>query len=429
MKATIRPSTLKGIIHAPASKSSMQRGLAAAFLTGETWDLFNAGFSNDDNASLNIIKSLGAKVSIKNNKQVTISKSNDAVNEINCGESGLGMRMFVPIAALSERNITINGEGSLLNRPMDFFDEVLPQLGVKIKSNSGKLPLEIKGPLKPKDIHIDGSMSSQFLTGLLMAYAGSGAEDVSINVKKLASKPYIDLTLQVMEHFGLGNVENRSYEEFYFHPSNERKNLTHEYEVEGDWSGGAFLLVAGAIAGPITVRGLDLTSTQADKAIVDALMLANAGIAIEAKGIRIHPVEMKGFVFDASDCPDLFPPLVALAAHCKGRTTIYGVNRLIHKESNRALTLQEEFDQMGVLVKLERDEMIIQGNGNVKGADVHSHHDHRIAMALTIAALKANDETVIENAHAVNKSYPGFFNDLIKLGADISLNNKIKLHE
>jgi 3-phosphoshikimate 1-carboxyvinyltransferase len=218
--------------------------------------------------------------------------------------------------------------------------------------------------------------------------------------------------------------ENRNYEEFYFSNSalpTPDSRLQTGYTVEGDWSGGAFLLVAGAIAGPITVRGLDLTSTQADKAIVDALMAAKAGIAIEAKGIKVHPAEMKGFVFDATDCPDLFPPLVALAAYCKGRTTIYGVSRLIHKESNRALTLQDEFDKMGVYIKLERDEMLIQGNGMVKGADVHSQHDHRIAMACAVAALKADSETVIEEAQAIKKSYPDFYNDLKFLGASVSL--------
>jgi 3-phosphoshikimate 1-carboxyvinyltransferase len=151
------------------------------------------------------------------------------------------------------------------------------------------------------------------------------------------------------------------------------------------------------------------------------MMDANASIAIEAKGIKIHPGGLKGFQFDANDCPDLFPPLVALAAHCKGRTTIKGVNRLLHKESNRALTLQDEFDKMGVLVKLERDEMLIQGNGLVKGADVHSHHDHRIAMACAVAGLKANSEMVIEEAMAVKKSYPDFYNDLKSLGASVSL--------
>ncbi len=305
-------------------------------------------------------------------------------------------------------------------------------LDVKIKSNEGKLPLIIQGPLQPKNIEVDGSLSSQFLTGLLMAYAASGAKDVSIKVNNLKSKPYIDLTLDVMKQFGLKVPENKNYEEFIFHSDSDSRLPTRglsDYTVEGDWSGGAFLLVAGAIAGPITVRGLDLTSTQADKAIIDALMAANAGIAMDAKGIKLHPVEMDAFYFDATDCPDLFPPLVALAAYCKGKTTIKGVSRLAHKESNRAITLQDEFDKMGVTIDLKGDEMIIHGGGKVKGADVHSHHDHRIAMACAVAALKADSEIVIEEAQAVKKSYPDFYEDLKKLGADVSLNNKFIIHE
>jgi 3-phosphoshikimate 1-carboxyvinyltransferase len=444
MKVTIQPSQLKGNVQAPASKSSMQRACAAALLTKGTTIIHHPGHSNYDKAALDIIQRLGAKVEKQENGEWKVESEGvkPKASGINCGESGLSIRMFTPLAALSDRPITINGTGSLVTRPMDFFDAILPKLGVKIKSQGGKLPLVIQGPLRPANIEVDGSMSSQFLTGLLMAYAAAGAKDVSIKVNNLKSKPYIDLTLDVMKQFGLALPENRNYEEFYFAnseptpaavgnpPLAEADGLpTHDYTVEGDWSGGAFLLVAGAIAGPITVRGLDLTSTQADKAIVDALMAAKAGIAIEAKGIKIHPAEMKGFVFDATDCPDLFPPLVALAAYCKGRTTIYGVSRLIHKESNRALTLQDEFDKMGVYIKLERDEMLIQGNGIVKGADVHSHHDHRIAMACAVAALKADSEMVIEEAQAIDKSYPDFYEDLKKLGADVSLNNKFKWHE
>jgi 3-phosphoshikimate 1-carboxyvinyltransferase len=264
---------------------------------------------------------------------------------------------------------------------------------------------------------------------LLLAYAAAGARNVSIRVNNLKSKPYIDLTLEVMRRFGLKMPENRDYREFYFGDDNAAANHPREYTVEGDWSGGAFLLVAGAINGPITVRGLDMTSTQADRAIVDALMAANAGIAIEAKGIRIVPADMNAFEFDATDCPDLFPPLVALAAYCRGKSRIRGVSRLTHKESNRALTLQEEFDKMGVTIDLEDDMMIIHGGGTVKGADVHSNHDHRIAMACAVAALKADSEMVIEEAEAVNKSYPDFYKDLAKLGAVVSLNNKFRFHE
>ena len=423
MKVTIQPSELKGIIQAPASKSSMQRACAAALLAKGKTIIQNPGHSNDDKAALGIIQSLGATTELVDGEWHVDSNGLDPVaSKVNCGESGLSIRMFASIAALSEEEITIVGEGSLLTRPMDFFDEIFPKLQVKIKSNGGKLPLVIQGPLEPTDIEIDGSLSSQFLTGLLMAYAAAGAKDVSIKVKNLKSKPYIDLTLDVMKQYALKVPENRNYEVFYF--ANETHNsepVTRNFIVEGDWSGGSFLLVAGAIAGPITVRGLDLASTQADKAIVDALMKATAGIAMDGKAIQLVPAEMTGFEFDATDCPDLFPPLVVLAAYCKGTTRIKGVSRLTHKESNRALTLQEEFGKMGVKIELKGDMMFVNGGVIVRGARAHSRHDHRIAMACAVAALKAEGEVIIDEAQAIKKSYPDFYRDLKSLGASLSL--------
>ena len=426
MKVTIHPSQLKGTIQAPASKSSMQRACAAALLSKGKSVIHDPGHSNDDQAALDIIQKLGATIEVNREELIVNSAEfpstiHDSPLTINCGESGLSIRMFTPIVALSDKEITINGSGSLITRPMDFFDEILPELGVKIKSNDGKLPMTVQGPLIPANIEVDGSLSSQFLTGLLMAYAAAGAKDVSIKVNNLKSKPYIALTLEVMKQFGMNVPENRNFEEFYFKPEIPNLRAEIQYTVEGDWSGGAFLLVAGAIAGPITIKGLDLSSTQADRAIVNAMMKASAAIIMDANEIKIHPGGLNGFEFDATDCPDLFPPLVALAAYCNGKTRIKGVSRLKHKESNRANTLQDEFDLMGVAIDIEDDIMIIHGGGTVKGADVHSHHDHRIAMACAIAALGANSETVIEEAMAINKSYPDFYEDLKSLGANVSL--------
>ena len=431
MKIQIQPSGLKGFVQAPASKSSMQRACAAALLAKGRTVIQNPGRSNDDKAALGIVQSLGATTELIGGDWVVDSSGIDPVaGKINCGESGLSIRMFASIAALSEKAISIVGDGSLVTRPMSFFDELFPKLGVMIKSNEGKLPLTIQGPLRPADIEIDGSLSSQFLTGLLFAYAASDAKDVTIKVKDLKSKPYIDLTLDVMQQYGLKLPENRGYQEFYFGQETHLQHQTERtYTVEGDWSGGAFLLVAGAIAGSIEVRGLDLASTQADKAIVDVLMAANAGIAMDGKSIRMVAADMSAFEFDATDCPDLFPPLVALAAYCRGRSAIKGVGRLSHKESNRALTLQEEFGKMGVKIELTGDTMLIHGGGELRGAIVHSRHDHRIAMACAVAALKAKAGTTIEEAQAVSKSYPDFYNDLEKLGADVSLNKKIRFHE
>lgn len=423
MVVTIHPSDISGSLQAPASKSSMQRACALALLNEGMTTIINPGKSNDDIAALDIIQKLGAEIETKNEELRIKNKGIKLVSgEINCGESGLGIRMFAPIAALSSKEITITGEGSLLKRPMHFFDEVFPQLNISIQSNKGYLPIKIKGPMQPKDITIDGSLSSQFLTGLLMAFAKTAMKPVTITVHNLKSKPYIDLTLQMMKKFGY-EVENNNYETFVIKPQTTNpKDQT--ISVEGDWSGAAFLLVAAAIAGTITLKGLDVFSTQGDKAILKALMDCGCNISIEEKQIRINsPLGRSGkaFHFNATDCPDLFPPLVALAAYCNGVSVIEGVGRLSHKESNRAITLQQEFKKMGVEIKLQDDLMMITGGSGVNGANVHSHHDHRIAMACAVAALKANGKTVIEDAEAVNKSYPGFYEDLKMLGANVSL--------
>ena len=428
MQVTIQPSQISGNIYAPASKSSMQRACAAALVRKGDTIIHNPGISSDDKAALGVIQALGATV--ENLKDGSLKIISDGVKPIsdtvNCGESGLGIRMFAPIVALSEKEITIQGERSLLNRPMDFFDEVLPQLGVQIISNNGKLPLKLKGPLQPKNITIDGSLSSQFLTGLLLAYAASDAKDVTITVNNLKSKPYVDLTLAVMEEFNLKEPENKNYEAFYF--GSETSNyepIFNDYTIEGDWSGGAFLLVAGAIAGDIKIEGLDIASTQADKEVLKALMDCGCKILIEEKQIEISSGELKAFQFDATDCPDLFPPLVALASYCEGTTEIEGVHRLTHKESNRALTLREEFEKMGIEIELQGNKMLIKGGTGVKGAHVHSRHDHRIAMACAVAALKAESETVIDDAEAVNKSYPNFYEHIQSLGAKVNIQHSI----
>jgi len=318
---------------------------------------------------------------------------------------------------------------------MDFFDEVLPKLGVEIHSNDGKLPLRIKGPLQPRNIKIDGSLSSQFLTGLLMAYAASNASGVSIKVNNLKSRPYIDLTLQVMKEFGLNTPVNKNYEEFVF-PSSitgigspvEIESPVTNYSVEGDWSGSAFLLVAGAIAGEVEVKGIHNISTQADKKIVDAILDAGAEVRVQDDSVSVKRKDLEAFVFNATDCPDLFPPLVALAAHCRGISKIRGLRRLKHKESDRGATLKEEFDKLSTQIDLNDDEMLVHGNGGVfvKNQILNSHHDHRIAMACAVACLRSDFEVQIRNAEAVDKSYPDFWQHIKQLGAKVSEMSNVK---
>ncbi|MFY7880149.1 MAG: 3-phosphoshikimate 1-carboxyvinyltransferase [Lacibacter sp.] len=431
LSVIINPSTLSGSIQAAASKSSMQRACAAALVARGKSIIHNPGYSNDDRAAMDIIKRLGAQLSFEEGALVIESQGVDPVApEIDCGESGLSIRMFTPLVALSKEPISITGSGSLQTRPMDFFDSVFPLLGVKVKSNQGKLPLQVQGPVIPGNIEIDGSLSSQFLTGLLLAFAASDAKNVSIHVNNLKSKPYIDLTLNVMEAFGLKLPENRNYESFYFsNLSHQPSDSVHSYTVEGDWSGAAFLLVAGATAGPITVKGLDVFSTQADKAILQALTDCGCVLSIQPEQIEIGPATLKPFHFNATECPDLFPPLVALAAQCNGQSVIEGTSRLTHKESNRALTLQEEFSKLGIRVDLQDDLMIVHGGTGIHGGKVHSRHDHRIAMACAVAALKANEPVEIEEADAINKSYPDFYKHLSRLGALITYPESVINHK
>lgn len=412
----------------------MQRACAAALLQPGTSILHNPGNSNDDKAAMDVIQKLGAVITQADDGSLQVeSKGVRPVSgELNCGESGLGIRMFTPIAALSPDILTITGTGSLVTRPMDFFDEIFPQLGIRIRSNQGKLPFTIQGSLKPADITIDGSLSSQFLTGLLMAYSGAYANDVTITVSDLKSRPYIDLTLNVMKAFGMKVPENRDYKEFYYGPdvgdAVHDNNNVRSYTVEGDWSGAAFLLVAGAVAGEIEVRGIMNTSAQADKKIVDALLDAGADVSVSDDKVSIKRSRLEAFSFDATDCPDLFPPLVALAAHCNGITRIRGLKRLKHKESDRGLTLQQEFEKLGTRIDLNQDEMLVFGNGGVfvKNHVLNSHHDHRIAMACAVACLPADFYAEIRHAEAIDKSYPDFFRHLKSLGAAVAIQESLE---
>ncbi|HEY9258804.1 3-phosphoshikimate 1-carboxyvinyltransferase [Chitinophaga sp.] len=418
MQVTVSPATITGTVTANPSKSAMQRAVAAALLAKGTTIIRNPGLSNDCLAALEVAENLGAKIKREFDYfEITSNGVAPFYDEINCGESGLGIRMFTPIAAMSSLPITIEGHGSLTTRPMDFFEQVLPQLDVKCKTQGGKLPLHIQGPLKPKNITIDGSLSSQFLTGLLMAY-GAAAEDVTITVTDLKSKPYIALTLQLMAHFGV-QVEEKNFETFHF--GKQQAYNACDYTVEGDWSGAAFLLVAAAVAGKAEVQHLNVASAQSDKAILEALEKAGAQMMSGVFTVNIEKGGLQPFEIDATDCPDLFPPLVALAANCNGTTKIKGVSRLAHKESDRGLTLQAEFGKMGIKIDLQGDIMLVHGGTGIKGAQVHSHNDHRIAMACAVAALTADGPVIIDNAEAINKSYPEFYDHLALLGGKVAV--------
>ncbi len=421
MQAIVKPSVISGIVQAPPSKSLMQRALVAGFLSRTKTVIKNPGRSDDDNAVLEIIKNLGAGVEIE---EVITIESNGLLPSsdiLSAGESGLAARMLAPVAALSSKEITLTGKGSLLKRPVAELERVMKLLQVQVSSEKGFLPLKIKGPLVPANIEIDGSGSSQYLTGLLMAFSAAGAKNVSIDVKNLKSKPYIELTLQVMRDFGMKVPQNHNFHSFYFGDEDVMRRGQIEYAIEGDWSGAAFLLAAGAIAGDVTVNGVQSFSLQSDKLIMQALMQAGAVLSVEEKQVYIKRYKLKAFHFNAVDAPDLFPPLAALAAVCEGTSVMEGVHRLEHKESNRALSLVMELEKFGVDIKIQDDLLVIRGGNPLKGCRVFSHNDHRIAMACAILGLVAEGETIINGAGSVNKSYPDFFKHLELLGANVSL--------
>ncbi|MBE9510078.1 MAG: 3-phosphoshikimate 1-carboxyvinyltransferase [Bacteroidetes bacterium] len=415
MDLTVYPSQIYGVVTANPSKSHMQRAIVAGLLAGGRTVISNPSFCEDSKAALNVAMDLGAKVEVEN-KRVVISGGFDPVgNMLNCGESGLGLRMFSAIAALSGKEITLVGQGTLKSRSVAMIEKPLTDLGARVTSKQGKLPVTVRGPLTGGKATVDGSLSSQFLTGLLMALP-LAEKDSELIVNDLKSRFYIDLTIKVLKDFGI-EVINNNYEHFFVQGGQSYRSR--EYKIEGDWSGSAFLMVAGAVGGEVEVKNLDIGSSQADRRILDVLEQFGARIAPGVNTIRVTKAEMKLFNFDATDSPDLFPPLVVLASYAKGKSRIKGVSRLAGKESNRAEALVEEFTKVGMKIETDGDDMIVYGGG-VTGGTIDSRNDHRIAMAAAVAGVGAGGSINIQGYECINKSYPDFFTDYQKTGGKIN---------
>jgi 3-phosphoshikimate 1-carboxyvinyltransferase len=365
---------------------------------------------------MGIIRQLGANIDEQADQLVIKGGFNPKGQKLECGEAGLSLRMFSPIAALADQTMLMNGTGSLLKRPVQMITDALNQFGCRCQSQDGFLPVWIKGPLKSGKSNIDGSISSQILTGLLMALPVIPG-DSEITVTNLQSIPYIDMTIQLLKQFGI-SVNQLGYEKFRIPGKQKYKPVT--LAVEGDWSGAAFLLVSGALAGTVTVKGLQADSLQADRQILAALGFAGARVEVEPDSVTVTRNDLRAFDFDATNCPDLFPPLVALAAHCSGVSRIGGVGRLIHKESNRAKVLQEEFYKLGISIRVEGGNLYVTGPSLMKTGEVDSHGDHRIAMAAATVAMIARTPVNISGAECIAKSYPGFYQDLKFLGGRIN---------
>lgn len=416
MTITLSPSYIKGTITAPTSKSYMQRWLVGALLADGTSEILNPGESADEKNVANAIAGLGASVSYGDNKWTVQGGFAPQLQTIHIGESGLGVRLITAVAALSRQPLQIEGSGSLNKRPMSQIKETLHALGAHCETNKGYLPLTVKGPLKGGKVTIDGSFGSQFISGLLFALP-MAENDSEIVVQNLKSRPYIDITLDVLNHFGI-HIENNDYQTFKI-PGNQQYKPG-KFLAEGDWSNAAFLLTAAAIHGKLKLGNLNPSSFQGDKKILEVLEKCGARVHYAGNNFEIEsPEELKAFEFDATDTPDLFPPLAALAAYCRGVSKIKGVQRLIHKESNRAEALIREFGQVGVPVFTENENYLVIKGKQPAGGVFYSHNDHRIAMTGAILALRSKNPVTITNPEAVRKSYPAFFKDLESLNVNV----------
>lgn len=410
MDKYVSSGRLKGIVAPPCSKSYAQRALAVALLARGKSVLRNMDFCNDTLSALNCIKMLGAEAERTDEHTIVVEGGlKPRGNLLSVGESGLSARLFTPIAALCGEPIVISGEGTLLYRPMDMMIQPLRALGVDVRDGGGRLPIEVCGPMKGGQIDVDGSVSSQFITGLLLSLP-LAEQDTVINVNAAVSKPYLDMTIDTAERFGVA-IEHNDYEQFYI--AGGQSYEATEYDVEGDWSAAAMLLVAGAVAGEVAVKNISTLSKQADVAICDALVRAGAELTSESDMVSAAHRELHGFEFDATNCPDLFPALATLAAAAEGESRIKGTHRLEHKESNRAEAIRTEFGKLGIEVDLsEEDIMIIRGGAIRGGVEVDSHGDHRMAMTLAVAGLLSDGGVTIHGAESVAKSYPDFFETL-----------------
>lgn len=392
-KIKIKPSLLSGSVKLPPSKSVAHRALICSFLAGGG-NVEPIIESNDMKATTGILESL---------------KNNDAV--LNSIESGSTLRFMIPVAAALGREVTFTGEGSLLSRTIGEYQQLLPKHGVSIESN-GFLPAKISGRLKNGNYEVNGDVSSQYITGLLMALASLEGDSAVVLKTPLQSKPYVDMTIKVLNDYGVKIFET----DFGYLIKGGQSFRQMNYIVEGDWSHSAFFLAAGAIGGDVTVTGLDMASAQGDKAIIDVLKSFGADIEIGESSVTCRKSELTGIEIDAENIPDLVPMIAALAVFAKGTTVIKNAERLRFKESDRIESVVTNLKLMGADITETRDGMIINGKKPIHGAELRGYNDHRIVMAFSVAAANAEGETVIDDMESINKSYPLFFEDYKKIG-------------
>ena len=436
----------------PASKSFAQRAIIAAALAQGTSHLTGYSPCGDNESALAAARKLGARVTV-NGSELEITgigafENCLSISEMPVGESGFLTRMIIPVlSAIADGPVRVTGEKTLLGRPLAGAHDIMASFGVRLvpenipeESRKGDcfIPLTVKGPLVPGRADVSGKGGSQLISGLLAALPLAGNRS-TVYVHDPRSIPYMFITVDVLRKFGIEiGSEMEGGDDFLqtqdwtlctgltFKMRGQQHYRAADFRIEGDWSGAANFLVAGAIFGDVEVQGLDTQSLQADISIMDILMDAGASMSqLEGDTPTTGPIHVAraplcAFETDLNNCPDLFPIVAVLAAFCPGESRIRGVERLRHKETDRAAAIVDMLTQMGVPVQVDEDEMTIEGmalpqrllTGNLlKGGRYTSHADHRMVMALKVAALGADGPVDIDDTACVAKSFPGF-NDL-----------------
>lgn len=412
----ITPTPLCGTVNIPPSKSYAHRAVISALLSGETTKIKNIDLSADILATLNCAKQLGAVHKYtKSSKTVTLSRQNKPKSPLfDCGESGSTLRFFIPIAMALCDDAKFTGHGRLMDRPLDPYFEIFKEKGIAFSLENNIL--NIKGKLQPGTYTIDGTVSSQFITGLLFALPLLDGNS-TIKIKgTLTSKAYVDITLDVLNDFGI-SIKNQNYSSFAIKGNQKYKSQT--YTVEGDFSQAAFWLTAGALGCNVSCSGLNTSSIQGDKEIIN--IIKNTGAVIETTNnttLKALPSsDMHGITVDADAIPDLVPILAVLFCFCKGTSRIENAGRLRIKESDRLAAITAELKKLGADITEGEDFLEIHGKQTLSGSETSSWNDHRIAMALAVAACRCEGKVIINGAKkAVTKSYPDFFEDYKSLG-------------
>lgn len=413
---TLIPTKLNGSIQIPPSKSLAHRAIICASLARGRSIIRNIEYSKDIDATISCMKELGTII-FKHDDYLEIDGTTTFLKnkcEMNCEESGSTLRFMIPISLVEFTNVHYSGKGRLGERPLDIYYNIFENQGIPFLYREKVLDLYIQGRLSPDEFYIPGDVSSQFISGLLFALPLLDGDSIIYITSPLQSKGYIDLTLQMLEMYGI-KIEYKD-QKFYIKGNQSYKAC--DYTIEGDYSQAAFYLVAGALDNNILIKGLNMNSLQGDKEAIDILKRMGCELVQVEDGYKVECKQFIATDIDASQCPDIIPVIALACANAKGISRIYNAKRLRIKECDRLSATVEVLRSLGVDALEKDDEMIITG-GTLIGGNVSSYNDHRMAMMEAIASTVSKDRIIIDNKECVKKSYPSFWEHFIKLGGKI----------